>query len=257
MLEKTAIYCLLLVSVKQFSFQWSVEKMCAASPGSCRSVHLLKSFNATLSRWSTLSFTDSSVIRRRRYQCGFVTYLSGNSVTSTKLSRNDQEIIFWQRMEHCRLRHLVYQKLKICTADLCVCSKEKQTPHHNLQSCQLHNSLRQRTWPDPFTPTAEALQWCWKPEMNCHVCERDELSCLLERWAVMFVIEMSCHVCERDWCQCLSGWTTKKKEMERQLSQKWVGMTSQREDENQSHQEQSSSCLSGCCVTAATSKYLI
>lgn len=59
---------------------------------------------------------------------------------------------------------------------------------------------------------------------------RDELSCLWERWTVMFVREMSCHVCDRDELSCLwerlvpvSVWMDNKEERNGKTTEPEVG----------------------------------
>ena len=66
-----------------------------------------------------------------------------------KISRNDQVIIIRLRTGHCRLRHHLFHKLKIGTTDMCPCGEEQQTVPHVLQRCQLHEAVRQMTWPAP------------------------------------------------------------------------------------------------------------
>lgn len=77
----------------------------------------------------------------------------------------------WEK-GYCRLRRRLYQELKVGSTDLRAFSKEQRTAHRILQSCQPHNSLGQRTWPDPG-PLQEDL---------CSGAENwDELMLLWER----------------------------------------------------------------------------
>lgn len=82
--------------------------------------------------------------------------------------RNKQVIIFQLRAGHCGLRHNLYQKLKIDLTGLFACSKEQETPHLMLQSCQLHYSLGQRTLPDPSSCGRSS-----KLMLNCNIYKRD------------------------------------------------------------------------------------
>ena len=63
------------------------------------------------------------------------------------LTRKQQTIIFRLRTGHCRLlAHL--NRIRISHTDECPCGTEPQTPEHILQSCSIHDRLRQATWPD-------------------------------------------------------------------------------------------------------------
>ena len=61
------------------------------------------------------------------------------------LPRRQQIIIFRLRTGHCRLlAHL--HKIRVSHTDECPCGTAPQTPEHILQSCPLHDNLRQATW---------------------------------------------------------------------------------------------------------------
>ena len=65
------------------------------------------------------------------------------------LSREEQVTIFRLRVNHNRLRHHLFTKLKIGDTDLCQCGIEAQTTTHILQTCPNLNEMRKKTWPTP------------------------------------------------------------------------------------------------------------
>ena len=62
------------------------------------------------------------------------------------LTRSEQVIIIRLRTGHNRLNHHLFTKLKIGTTDLCPCQTGSMTAEHLLQTCPLHNTLRDQTW---------------------------------------------------------------------------------------------------------------
>ena len=65
------------------------------------------------------------------------------------LNRPDQVIIFRLRTGHNRLKHHLFNKLKIGDTDKCSCNSALETTEHILQSCPLLRDLRTKTWPEP------------------------------------------------------------------------------------------------------------
>lgn len=72
------------------------------------------------------------------------------------LSRGEQVIIFRLRTGHNRLRHHLYNKLKIGDSDKCPCNTDSMTTAHILQECPLHEVTRRNIWPEA-TPVREKL----------------------------------------------------------------------------------------------------
>jgi len=65
------------------------------------------------------------------------------------LTRKEQVCIFRLRTGHNRLNHHMFTKLKIGETASCPCGNGAQTTEHLLQSCPLHATARQKTWPNP------------------------------------------------------------------------------------------------------------
>ena len=63
------------------------------------------------------------------------------------LTRSEQVIIFRLRTGHNRLNHHLFTKFRIGQTDQCPCQTGSMTTEHLLQSCPLHDDLRDRTWP--------------------------------------------------------------------------------------------------------------
>ena len=62
------------------------------------------------------------------------------------LSRAAQSTIFRLRTGHSRLRsHL--KRIEVAETAFCECNMDEQTPGHVLQTCPLHQELRQKVWP--------------------------------------------------------------------------------------------------------------
>ncbi|KAL8604431.1 hypothetical protein ACOMHN_042260 [Nucella lapillus] len=72
------------------------------------------------------------------------------------LTRREQVTIFRLRTGHNCLKHHLYTKLCIGNTEQCPCGTDSQTTEHLLQSCPLHQALREKTWPDPI-PAARKL----------------------------------------------------------------------------------------------------
>ena len=64
------------------------------------------------------------------------------------LPRREQVVIFRLRTGHNRLNHHLYTKFRIGQTEQCPCMTGSHTIEHMLQSCPLHEALRQRIWPD-------------------------------------------------------------------------------------------------------------
>ena len=64
------------------------------------------------------------------------------------LPRRQQVAIFRLRTGHNRLNHHLFTKFRIGQTEQCPCGTGSQTTEHLLQSCPLHEALRQRIWPD-------------------------------------------------------------------------------------------------------------
>ena len=67
------------------------------------------------------------------------------------LTRREQVAIFRLRTGHNRLKHHLYSKFRIGDSEQCPCETGNQTTEHLLQSCPLHEALRDRIWPEPTT----------------------------------------------------------------------------------------------------------
>ena len=72
------------------------------------------------------------------------------------LTRREQVAIFRLRTGHNRLKHHLHSTFRIGDSEQCSCGTGSQTTEHLLQSCPLHQALRDRTWPEP-TPLARKL----------------------------------------------------------------------------------------------------
>ena len=81
------------------------------------------------------------------------------------LSRKQQTTIFRLRTGHNRLRHHMFNKLKIGENDLCACGLAPQNTEHVLQSCTLLSDLRTEIWPTNGT-LAQKL-YGTKQELTC------------------------------------------------------------------------------------------
>ena len=81
------------------------------------------------------------------------------------LSRKQQTTIFRLRTGHNRLRHHMFNKLKIGENDLCACGLAPQNTEHVLQSCTLLSDLRTEIWPTNGT-LAKKL-YGTKQELTC------------------------------------------------------------------------------------------
>ena len=75
------------------------------------------------------------------------------------LPRREQVVIFRLRTGHNRLNHHLFTKFHIGQSEQCPCGTGSQTTEHLLQSCPLHEALRQRIWPD-HKAMAQKLYGC-------------------------------------------------------------------------------------------------
>ena len=81
------------------------------------------------------------------------------------LSRKQQTTIFRLRTGHNRLRHNIFNKLKIGENGLCACGLAPQNTEHVLQSCTFLSDLRTEIWPTNGT-LAQKL-YGTKQELTC------------------------------------------------------------------------------------------
>ena len=92
------------------------------------------------------------------------------------LTRREQVCVFRLRTGHNRLKHHLYNKLKIGDSDQCPCETSTQTAEHLLQSCPLFETLRTEFWPTPV-PVNQKLYGSLE-DLRCTVAffEKTELT---------------------------------------------------------------------------------
>ena len=95
-----------------------------------------------------ISYSEAKTLLRNCFYSSWRARLGPREKDETDhLTRRQQTIIFRLRTGHCRLlAHL--NRIRISHTDECPCGTETQTPEHILQSCPIHDKLRQATWPD-------------------------------------------------------------------------------------------------------------
>ena len=68
-----------------------------------------------------------------------------------KLGREEQVLIFRLRTGHNRLRHHLFNKMKIGTTDLCNCGTAAMTAEHLMQECPTFEEQRKLVWSTPVS----------------------------------------------------------------------------------------------------------
>ena len=95
-----------------------------------------------------ISYSEAKTLLRNCFYSSWRARIGPRDKDETDhLTRRQQTIIFRLRTGHCRLlAHL--NRIRIAHTNECPCGTKSQTPEHILQSCPLHDELRQATWPE-------------------------------------------------------------------------------------------------------------
>ena len=98
-----------------------------------------------------ISYSEAKTLLRNCFYSSWRARIGPRDKDETDhLTRRQQTIIFRLRTGHCRLlAHL--NRIRIAHTNECPCGTKSQTPEHILQSCPIHDELRQATWPDGET----------------------------------------------------------------------------------------------------------
>ena len=64
------------------------------------------------------------------------------------LTRPEQVIVFRLGTGHNRLNYHLYKKFNVGSSEQCPCNTDRMTAEHILQSCPIHQRLREEMWPD-------------------------------------------------------------------------------------------------------------